>query len=377
MRWRLPRLGGLQVAVLVAAVALLAIYSWTVKAAQDYYDASLPDPSVSNEAPMGLSVWYRYLGKLGLRPRRLETFDELPPRSVIVIAAPFQLTPTESEGRRLNDWVADGGRLVLLGGEVGTLARPLGLTAEPSFDVADETQTVLEPLLPSTYGAGVGRIEPGAERLDEGSAPEWVIHYGGRGKAAVLSCTKGRGTITWVASPYAVSNEGIGREDNATLGVLLAGAGSLPVYFDEYHQGRGDKGGIWDEIGWTARWIAIFAALAALVVVLAFARRLGPPIPAVEMPAARTAAYISTLADLYRRAGARATALESLEDGLKRALVRRHGSLERGSASRPSAADALARSATLRETEDIGTTAFLTAAAELWRARQEVEGRDG
>lgn len=118
--------------------------------------------------------------------------------------------------------------------------------------------------------------------------------------------------------------------------------------------------------------LLLVAALA--IALLGWGRRIGPVIAPVHEAAARGGAYIGQLAELYRKAGARPDALSALEDGLTRALARRHGTLEAGLARLPDARAALAESRALRESGDIPEDRFLSTARRLARARQEVEG---
>jgi hypothetical protein len=361
------------VAVVIGAVILGVGYWITVNAAEQYYASSAPDRSVYNSAPKGVSIWYRYLGQMGVQARTLRTFSELPKDGVLVVMGPFELTPTQADARRLARWVAAGGRLVLVGSEAGMLASEMDLGVLPEGGSAEAT---VAPSLPSVYAAGIGGITPGADRM-RASGAAWVTHYGDAGGAVLVSSVRGDGAVTWLAGQLPVSNEGIGRADNAALAVLLAGAGRVPVYFDEYHHGYTDETGVWERLGSNGRSLVTLLALATLLLVLARGRRLGPAVPGLEEPPARGVAYIASLAELYRKAGARAEALEALEDGLTRALARRHGTTEAGLARRPVARAAVEASQTLRRSARIGRDEFLAAARGLRQARRELEGQDG
>lgn len=377
MRWKLPRLDRGTVAVIAVAIVFGIAYSALVTVAQDYYASTSPDRSVFNNAPNGLSVWYRYLQALGTEPQTLQTFDTLPPKdAVLVIAGPFQADATPADAKKLSDWVRDGGRLVLVGTEAGVLVDDLGLGVSPS-SVEANGEAGLVPRLPTALTSGVHTVEPGIDRL-LASGPEWITHFGDTAGQLLISGVIGSGSVTWLAGPYPVSNTGIGRADNAELAVRLAGAGRIPAYFDEFHHGYVQGGGIWDRMSTGGRSAVVLLLLGVAVLVAAGARRLGPAVAPFEEPAARGAGYIGSLAELYRKAGAHADALASLEDGLRRALSRRHGTLEIGLARRPAAREALERSAALRgATGRMTREEFLAAARGLRKQRREVEGLDG
>jgi hypothetical protein len=181
----------------------------------------------------------------------------------------------------------------------------------------------------------------------------------------------------WLADSQAVSNGGIGREDDARLAVLLASQGDRPIYFDEFHHGFIDEATVWDRLGYGGQAATVLLLAGLAVLVTAHARRIGAPVRPFDEPPARGGAYIGQLAELYRKAGARAEALEALEDGLSRALVRRYGTRAAGLARQPRAAEAVERSAALRARHDIGRDEFLAAAKALRRARMEAEGTHG
>jgi len=373
VRVRLPRLDRTTVTFTVSALVLAVGYWALVGFAERMYTATSPTPSVTNDGPAGLSVYYRYLGELGIRTRTLGRFDQLPVGATIVAAGPFEAPPTDAEKQRVAAWVRSGGRLVVVGTEARSLLEGLELKGVPGEAATD---TPVAPSVPTVYAAGVGRIRPGTDRIGV-QAPEWVAHYADGDGAAVVSAVEGTGEVVWLAGSGVVANQGIGEADNARLAVLLAAAGDRPVYFDEYHLGFADDASLWTRLGPGGQGMAILVAVATLALLVARGRRLGPALPPREEPLARGAAYIGSLAELYRKAGARAEALEVLEDGLTRALARRHGTVESGLTRRPQAREALERSRVLRRGDSIVRDEFMAAARLIRRARREVEGRDG
>lgn len=358
--------------VMIAAVFVIAAYAGLVSLAQQYYTVTSASPSVYGTDSAGLSVYFRYLDELGYSPAALKTMEQLLSGSTIIAAGPFENPPTPAEGRAMVAWVRDGGRLVLAGEEGSTILRGSGLGGSPS--TGDPT-TGLSPDQPGALSRGVSRMEPGVSRLVS-SDPGWVVEYRDGKGAAVLSAALGKGEVVWLADTHPISNGGIGAADDAALAVALAVAGR-PIYFDEYHHGFTDDATVWDRLGYGGQAAIVLLAAGLLLLLVATARRIGPAIAEVDVVQARTGAYIGQLAELYRKAGARTDALSSLEDGLNRALTRRHGSLEAGLKHHTEAREALLASAALRAGGSISKDAFIQASRRIRRARQEVEGRHG
>jgi hypothetical protein len=319
VKWRLPRLDRVTVFVAIGVLLFAAAYGGLASYIRSYYERSSANPSVFSESGHGLSVWFRYLDRLGLAPRTLQQFDDLPASATIVIAGPLDATPGTGEALRLAKWVREGGRLVIVGSELQGLLDDLGAEATPG---SAPQGSVVEPSLPGVYAAGVRRIAPGVGRLDPAD-PSWVVHYRDGSGPALLSRALGGGEIVWLADVRAVSNDGIGIEDDARLAVLLASQGGRVIYFDEFHHGFVDEASVWDRLGYGGQAATVLLLFGLGVIVVAYARRIGPPVRPLEEPQVRGGAYIGQLAELYRKAGARAEALESLEDGVARSLARR------------------------------------------------------
>lgn len=359
--------------VALGVVLLIAMYAWAVSLAQRYYVTSAPESSTFSSSPAGLKVLFAYLDGLGMKPQTLQQFDDLPAKATIVAVGPFQKQPTRGETDALARWVRAGGRLVVAGMDSELLTQPLKLGGAPSSGAASET---LRPLLPTAYARGVREIAPGPDRLLTDS-PSWATHYKDFSGQVLVSQKVGSGEVLWLAGAYPLSNAGIGTADNARLATLLAAAGERAIYFDEYHHNYVRTTGAWQLLGSSGRAGVLLLAAALAILLLAWGRRLGPAIEERVEPAARGGAYIGSLAELYRKAGAGAEALETLEDGLRRALVRGHGSVETGLARHTSAAEALAASAQARASGRVSEDTLLEVARRIRRARQEVEGRDG
>ncbi|HEY3317909.1 MAG TPA: DUF4350 domain-containing protein [Coriobacteriia bacterium] len=369
-RFRLDRT---TVVTIAAAVLLVAAYASTVWLANRYYVVSAPASSVYSASPQGFKVYYTYLKELGVDTRILQTYDDLPKGTTIVAAAPFDKAPVPAEATALGRWVRNGGRLVAVGGDAGQLLERMGFGGSP---ISAEPSATLHPLFPGVYADGIDGIRPGPDRLllDQSA---WVAHFKDFGGQVLVSRKVGAGEVVWLAGPWPLTNAGIGEAGNGRLALELATVGGRPVYFDEYHHGYVRQPGFWDRLGAGGRSASLLLGAALAIALLGWSRRIGPPILASEEPEARRGTYIAQLAQLYRKAGARAEALATLEDGLARALMRSRGTLEAGLAHFPQARQALDASRALRERGDAGEKEFVETARALARSRQEVERGNG
>ncbi len=346
----------------------MVAYAGLIRLSQDYYLVPAPPGSVFSSADDGLRVLYEYLDQLGVKRETLQSFDELPASGTIVVAAmqPLERQASSYERRQLEQWVKRGNRLVLVGPYADEAIDGLG--GSPRTGHA----TTLKPLLPGVYAQGVESVitDDGRLLLD---SPHWATHLKDTDGQYLASSVSGTGEIVWLASVSPLSNSGLGKADNARLATLLV-ALEEPVYFDEYHHGFVRGGGLWDRLDPGGRAALVLALAAVAVLIWSAARRTGRPIEAMPTHTVRTGAYIGSLAELYRKAGARTDALESLAGGLRIALVKRYGGLEAALARGPRYGELLDRVSSASEmTED----EFVRTARDIARARQEVEGRDG
>lgn len=362
------------VVTIVVMAALVGMYAFTATIADREYSRELPIASINSSAPEGVQHLHEYLQALGVDVRALEQFEPLPASGTIVIASDtfFAKPPSEADIERLTSWVEDGGRVVFAGAvALSAFDGPLldGVQARSA-----EPATV-RPNGPTRYANDVGTVSLGPRRLTD-VTDRWVSAYEDKG-SIIVTRRHGEGEVVVLASVYPLTNDGLGAEDNARFATLVAAAGARPVYFDEYHQGYARGGSMWSRLSVGSRTGLLLGLVALAVAIVARARRLGPAIPQADAPVARSSAYIGQLAEVYQRAGARVHSLTVLEDGLTRALRRRHGTLSAGLSLHADAAAVLERSAKVRLQEKIDRDEFVEVARALARARRDVEELHG
>ena len=98
-----------------------------------------------------------------------------------------------------------------------------------------------------------------------------------------------------------LQNRGLGRADNAALGIDLAGGAQRPVAFLETVHGYGVSRGF-GGLPANVRWAVIGLGLTALVAIWSVGRRFGPAEELETEPAPPRVAYVDALAAALVRA---------------------------------------------------------------------------
>jgi hypothetical protein len=234
--------------------------------------------------------------------QRGKLVDDPPPTdSTVFVMDPEVLT--EEDAGVLLTFATNGGRLVIGGPSPFYLSNlrdqppawsPVGYSTwdanapELGGDVTIET---------AAYGSWT---EPGSSR------PVVRDH-----RAALVTTERvGVGEIWFVADPSFVTNEFLAREDNATVGIELAG--DRPVIFAEGVHGFGETRGF-SAIPTNWKWALFLLGVAALALVWSRARRFGPPnVDARDLPPARSE-YVEALSTTLERTHQPAAAMASTQ----------------------------------------------------------------
>ena len=278
-------------------------------------DSARLDPR--SAAPSGSRAVAQVLGDLGVDVRLVTTTAAATaaagPGSTLLVADPDLLVA--SQVRAVRDTGAD---LVVVA--------PSAVTAfADSLTAADVSRPEVRAAacdLPVARRAGPADAGGLGFALREGSAG--VGCYANDGVASVVQVRDGARTVTVLGSPVALTNARLADEGNAALALGLLGEHErliwyLPSLADVPPSAQQTSfyalvpDGVWWGLGQLA--------VAVLVLMLWRARRLGPvvsePLPVV-VHAAETA---EGRARLYRRAGARDTAAETLREATRHRLA--------------------------------------------------------
>jgi hypothetical protein len=255
-----------------------------------------PRSSSFATAPDGVAAYAELLGRAGHRveQRRAAPAEApLDPRSTAIVLDAGPLSGADT--RALRDFVAAGGRLVAGGRIDGTWLHQV-LDGSPSWAGGGVNEA---HLLVPTSDVGAARIlRAGAEGY--WAEPNASLPVMGRGFKTVVSVLDaGRGRAVLLADAAVLHNRHLGQADNATFALAAAGPPARPAVFLESVHGFQRSGLAALPSSWRALLIGLVGA--ALVLLWACGRRLGPPQDSLRALAPPRVEYVLALGSLLRR----------------------------------------------------------------------------
>jgi uncharacterized protein DUF4350 len=316
-----------RVPVAVRAVVLVVLALVALNLGARALDQSVggSDPSGSPASsyatvPSGLAAYAELLRRWDhpvSRQRGALVDGTIDPAATLMVLDPAVLEP--SEAGVVLQFVVNGGRLVIGGQDPQRYLR--NLRDRPPQWTSDA---------PNTY-AGTRAPFEDLERVVSDGSGAWnergtsTVVVAARDETALLTRERvGRGEMLFLADVSPLTNASLGKGDNAAFGLLLAGRDRAPVVFAEGVHGYGATRGL---AALPQRWKLAFAGLgvAALALIWARARRLGPPEEAQRALPPPRRAYVDALGTTLERTRDPATALARVRDAVRAALVRRGG----------------------------------------------------
>jgi hypothetical protein len=279
-----------------------------------------PPSSSYATAPEGLAAYAELLGDYGHPVRRVRSSPgqaRLDPASTAILLDPDPMSDRDVDA--LRSFLRGGGRLVA-GGPYPDRWLDKLLDPAPEWTLRDAG--LARPLAPVPEVAGVRTVEsagPGSWREDTGQALPVVA---GNGGSIVAVARVGLGRAILVADPSPLQNRLLDHADNAALGLALAGERKRTVRFLESVHGYRPASGL-AAIPWSWRFALGGLALAALTLMVARGRRLGPPEAEGRELAPPRRVYVESLAAVLARTKRPGEALEPVRAEVKRLLARR------------------------------------------------------
>ncbi len=319
-----------------------------------------PDPSVYNDRASGSRGCFEWVGKLGYRAevwrQGWASLDQSDGAVMFVIAPQAEASGASLTGGEGDDagadktilspadaaallsWIRRGHTAVLMAsrlpsghtaGESGgqdTFADALDLVAETA---SPSGRTEFGPLQPTFDTSDVLSLHSDADARLKRRVPDGIALFGDSAGPFALSIPVGHGRLIAIADSEFASNANLPRAENAAFLADILASDARPgaaVLFDEYHHGdvalSGD-GGLWAALGRPLQLALIQGALALAVLIGVLAVRFGAPIPLGQGTSRTTTEYVTSLANLYRRAQAANAALETLYRQFLRDLASR------------------------------------------------------
>ena len=284
--------------------------------------------SSSADGTLALKLWLEASG-YQIPDEALSTYQ--PPQNADLV---FILQPvieiSDAEWKTLDQWVANGGTLILAGDNLQT-EHAFGhygflLT---SLDQETSTLSVQTPLLtspPLTSPISIhANLALGTSRSDV------VIHLAAQGQPILVSFDQGQGRVILSSTPYPFSNIALKDKTTASLVLNLIGLSIRHgiVWFDEWHHGIQQS----TEIIGPDQWLRLTSLGHALLFIVAAVfwalllqgRAFGRPVPLPhEIKRRGPMEHVTAIANLDRKAGHRGDVMEHYHSHLKSHLARRY-----------------------------------------------------
>jgi hypothetical protein len=248
--------------------------------------------------------------------RRAPGRAALDPASTVFVLDPQDIDARDT--RALRRFAEAGGTLVAGGEDPGSWLGQV-VPGAPLWQRAGATTA--HPLAPVAEIAAVRTVTAagaGSWRATRGALP--VLGSSGR---PILAVTRlGRGRVDLLADVSALQNRMLARDDNAALGVALAGPAGRRVAFAESVHGYGEATGP-AAIPSRWKWLLGGLLLAALAFVASRVRRLGPvEAESRALPPPRRA-YVDAVAAALSRTRKPAATAERLREAARKRVAQR------------------------------------------------------
>jgi len=312
-------IGILAALILVTSAAVL----------QETGEVEIPYLSTSS-APNGTLALKTWLDELGYSPPESPPPSFSPDESIktIFIIQPIELI-SESEWNLIDNWVEQGGVLVLAGDNLQTEIAMDHFGFSRTFLQEQATEALpVAPLMNSPLLVSEIAIKTyyGIATSETGFTPLLSVS----GVPVLLSFEQGMGRIILSSVPYIFSNLALKDDVTAALVLnLIALTGQEgPIWFDEWHHGLQLDGivGPWQWLQNTPGGHAILFVVGTIFVALLLqGRAFGRPVPLPhEIKRRGPLEHVTAIANLNRKAGHRNEVLRGYHHRLKRHLGQRY-----------------------------------------------------
>jgi hypothetical protein len=311
--------------LILVLMTVLAVISQTQELRQPPLSAGSNQP----DGALALHLWLKELGyRVDADP---QSHFQMPDRASVALLLQPTVTASDEELAQIDEWVRDGGVLILAGITPATV-----LVAEHfDFDLAFN---------PIAAGGLTGQLPVlnSPPQLDEvqgnfrsswlAQESDYLVLFAERGSPVIVSTEVGEGLLIVSASAFPFSNKGLQASGNSQLALNVISAGGRPdlIWFDEWHHGlQAGAPAVSGPVDWLRQTPTGQALLYSVLVILAAlalsGRSFGRPLVLQERRSRRPPVeYITAVANLSRRAGHRRAVLADYHYRLKRGLGYRY-----------------------------------------------------
>lgn len=268
------------------------------------------------------SVLYRILRKLKFRvtnisaeyPSRLNRYHAL-------FLQDLNKMPTETEMKKIQDFVKSGGTLIVSGGNHKTMEQLIAMYGLKLRNLSRRMEHVRriseDPFFPMHP---VDIIHPRTYYVIDTSAPDVVALYGTENDAVVVTLRDGEGRVFLTTSTYLFQDNGLRHDDNAKL--LYNLMSTLP---------RNARIGLAEETYYTQETVpentfiafifktpvglsAVYLCLVLFIFIALKGRRFGEPLDVQERNRRLSTEYVHAMTVLYQKGNTRIVILRHIRD---------------------------------------------------------------
>jgi hypothetical protein len=312
----------------IGLVALLSVI--TVAAAYQQNKSQTIPYLATSAAPDGTLALKLWLTDLGYSPLEEAQSVFEPPQDVklILVLEPL-LTISDNEWKSLDQWVENGGTLILAGDGMPSLyAFDHFKFSLKYLDVQADSLSAAAPILLSPPQTDLAPVA--SDLYFSSTQTDFVPLLAANGHPIVVSFEKGKGRVILSTTAYPFSNKGLKQDATATLALNLVSLSAQKgrVWFDDWHHGIQSAAIVGPE-QWLRRTPAghalLFVFATIFLALILQGRGFGRPIPLQhEIKRRGPLEHVTAVANLNRKAGHRADVLRQYHQWVKRHLGGRY-----------------------------------------------------
>jgi hypothetical protein len=328
--------GRLKIGILVT-LFFLTVYGLVALDARQSVEQGPPRRTTYSAASRGYKALYIWLKELGVPIMRWEkALKDLPLETSVLLIVTPEIGPDREELGFLENWVNNGGTLVLLVDGPSIFLEHFGLSAGVTpgkYPMEDKARKLL--VQPSPYVREVRSILSDGHFDLRTDAPEVVFHVRDAMGGLLAVMNRGSGRLIVLSDAGLFCNKSLRKGDHSrlALNLLLTDQREGKLLVDEYHHGYGRARSVLDHL-WRSRAKEpmLQGLLLALILWAAMGRRFGPARPPLDEERRSSLAYFKAMAHLFQRAQARRLAFETvarwIQDEAKKFQVDKDGSFQ-------------------------------------------------